>query len=86
MTDAQHEPTKEDLLDEARQLDISGRSQMSKEELVDAIGEAKLTAVAPEVVEDVAATNPVAQAEPPVVDTSLDASISNAIRNADSST
>jgi hypothetical protein len=86
MTDELHDHTKEDLLEEARELDIPGRSQMTKDELADAIGEARLTSVEDEVVPDVAATNPVAQAVPPVVDTSLGASISNALRNADSST
>jgi hypothetical protein len=85
MTDEQHEPTKEDLLEEARALDISGRSQMSKDELAESIHEARLMAVEPEVIEDPVATNPAAQAAPPEVDLSTSSSIENAIRNADSS-
>jgi acylphosphatase len=39
MTEETHDvPTKEELLEEAREKDIPGRSQMSKDELVEVLG------------------------------------------------
>lgn len=45
MTD---EPTKDELLEQARELDIEGRSNMNKEELAQAIQEAQADQIAPE--------------------------------------
>src|SRR5688500_10168565 len=39
--DAAAEPTKEALMEEARELDVAGRSSMDKEHLAEAVAEAK---------------------------------------------